>query len=251
MSPSDSRPGRSAVINSHSPLVQTQALSLGHPDGSLRFLVDLSTPAALNHPGESGRCKCSLLHGRFRASPLLEGWPLPISFNEAESGSLALRLTSSRLQASVVGSPPSPLDRLHGERAITMVSTFQLTRSTTSLIHQKENQGNEEYEHARIDTRRRRTGEAVCAATDDHFISLMKYWTLVVGDRGAHQGFLRFAMFGVDGLGCPTSKTGEADVVNGWACAAFAFIAFSLTNHAAARAPACVGVPPSGGCLRY
>ena len=45
-------------------------------------------------------------------------------------GSLALRLTSSRSRASTAGSPRTPPGRLHGERAIPMVSTFQLTRST-------------------------------------------------------------------------------------------------------------------------
>lgn len=45
-------------------------------DRSLRFLLDLSTPAAPFHPGEPDRCVCSLLHGRHQASPLSEGWPL-------------------------------------------------------------------------------------------------------------------------------------------------------------------------------
>jgi hypothetical protein len=44
-------------------------------------------------------------------------------------GSLALRLTSSRSQAPTKELPPPPLGPLHGERAIPMVSTSQLTRS--------------------------------------------------------------------------------------------------------------------------
>jgi len=44
-------------------------------------------------------------------------------------GSLAPRLTSSRSRAPTTRSPQSPPSRLHGERAISMVSTFQLTRS--------------------------------------------------------------------------------------------------------------------------
>jgi len=110
---------------------------LGRPAGSLRFLVDLSAPAVLNHPGEPSRCMCSLLHGQFQASPVPEGWPLPsLGFDEAESGSLALRPTPSRSQAPAVRLPSSPLGLLHGERAITMISSFQLARSTISLMHQ-------------------------------------------------------------------------------------------------------------------
>jgi hypothetical protein len=60
-------------------------------------------------------------------------------FNEAETGSLALRLTSSPSRASTTRLPAPPPSRLHGERAIAMVSTFHLTRSTRlSLTHQKE-----------------------------------------------------------------------------------------------------------------
>ena len=33
------------------------------PAGSPRFLTDLSTPAVPYHPGEPGRCLCSLLGG--------------------------------------------------------------------------------------------------------------------------------------------------------------------------------------------
>jgi hypothetical protein len=50
--------------------------------------------------------------------------------NEAETGSLALRLTSSPSRAPTARLPVPPPSRLHVERAIAMVSTFQLTRST-------------------------------------------------------------------------------------------------------------------------
>src|SRR5262249_25517253 len=49
--------------------------------------------------------------------------------NEAETGSLALRLASSPSRSSTGRLPATPPSRLHGERAIAMVSTFQLTRS--------------------------------------------------------------------------------------------------------------------------
>jgi hypothetical protein len=131
--PSDSRPGRWAVMDSRPSLIR----KANHQAGSLRFLVDLSTPAVPYHPGGFDRCKRSLLGDRFQASPSLEGWPSPDSVTRPK-GSLALRLTSSPSQASTAGLPRSPLGRLHGERAIPMISTFQLTRSTKlRLTHQR------------------------------------------------------------------------------------------------------------------
>ncbi len=50
--------------------------------------------------------------------------------NEAATGSLALRLTSPPSRAPTARSPEPPPGWLHGGRAIPMVSTFQLTRST-------------------------------------------------------------------------------------------------------------------------
>jgi len=65
--------------------------------------------------------------------------------NEAESGSLALRLTPSSHGASVAGSPRHPPDRLHGERAITMVSSFQLTRPARLCLAHQSSQRSAEY----------------------------------------------------------------------------------------------------------
>ena len=60
-------------------------------------------------------------------------------FHEAELDSLALRLTSWPSQAPTGRLPAPPLSQLHGERAISMVSTFQLTRSTRlTLTHPTE-----------------------------------------------------------------------------------------------------------------
>src|SRR5208283_3548118 len=53
----------------------------------------------------------------------------PTLHNEAESGSLALRLTDSLRQASLGGSLRSTLARLPVEWAIDRVSSFQLTGS--------------------------------------------------------------------------------------------------------------------------
>ena len=52
----------------------------------------------------------------------------PSSCNEAESGSLALRLVLSSHKASQVGSPLAALVRLQVKQAIDMVDSFQSTR---------------------------------------------------------------------------------------------------------------------------
>ena len=62
-----------------------------------------------------------------------------LGFNEAGTGSLALRLTSAPSRASTGWLPITPPGRLHGERAIPMVSSFHLTRSIRlSLAHPNE-----------------------------------------------------------------------------------------------------------------
>jgi len=71
------------------------AISPGLP-GS--WLIFRRPPSALT-PGNIGRRTRSLLGGRHRASPFLGGWPFPCRINEAETGSLSLRLTSSPFQA--------------------------------------------------------------------------------------------------------------------------------------------------------
>src|SRR5437660_12738988 len=76
-SPSDSRPSHGLVIYSHAALTDGLRAD-ARPDGSLRFLIALSASAAPFHPGESDRCVCSLLRGRWQASPYPEGWPLSI-----------------------------------------------------------------------------------------------------------------------------------------------------------------------------
>jgi len=57
--------------------------------------TDLSARALLNHPGRPDRCFRSLLPGRWQASPCQGGWPPPLLYNEAESGSLSLGLAPS------------------------------------------------------------------------------------------------------------------------------------------------------------
>jgi hypothetical protein len=139
MSPSDSRPGQLAVIYSHELLIPAQALGWGHLAGSLRFLdgsVDIRRP----QPPRGVQPLPLLVAWRsgVRLHPFLKvGHSHLLGFNEAESGSLALRLTSSLSQASAGRSPVTPLSRLHGERAIAMVSPFHLTRSSRLLLTHK------------------------------------------------------------------------------------------------------------------
>ena len=47
------------------------------------------------------------------ASPFLKGWPLLLKFNEAEPGSLSLRLTTLIHRAPTVSLPPPPSASLH------------------------------------------------------------------------------------------------------------------------------------------
>ena len=76
------------------------------------------------------------------ASPAPEGWPLPISRFEAESGSLSLRLAPYALQGSdhriTQLSPPA---RLHVLQAFHMVSSFQPTREARFILTHRSTRG--------------------------------------------------------------------------------------------------------------
>ena len=61
----------------------------------------LSAHAIPFHPGEPDGCFHSFLHRQLWASPYSAGWPLsPLTYHEAESGSLALWLTPLSHEAS-------------------------------------------------------------------------------------------------------------------------------------------------------
>ena len=107
--------------------------------------VHLSARAFPYHPEAPYRCTCPLLPCRFQASPHPAGWPHPLTCNEAEIGSLSLRLTRSWSRGPTSfashlngGDRPASRDRLpsrrgpplHGEQAITMANSFQLARRT-------------------------------------------------------------------------------------------------------------------------
>src|SRR5690606_33050525 len=150
--PSDSRCGRPVVMNFHPSLIRRHTLPASHRSGSPRFpqLICRRPPPPITPESPvaaDARCRfmATLAILRFTTGIRLHHlrkvgrshW-----FHEAESGSLALRLTSSPQRASTHGSPRAPPHRLHVERAINMVSTFQLTRSARlHLAHRRRRTG--------------------------------------------------------------------------------------------------------------
>ena len=92
-------------------------------------------PPSSTTPGSPAAARARCFAAGCRLRPFRKvGHSQLLGFNEAESGSLALRLTSPRSQASTGRLPITPLGRLHGERAIAMVSSFHLTRSTRLIL---------------------------------------------------------------------------------------------------------------------
>ncbi len=138
---SDSRLGRDVVMRSHISLAgrhaRRPAAGPGLPGSSL---ICRRPPSPLT-PGSppAARARCFTGGVRFRHLRRVDHYHW---FNEAETGSLTLRLTSSPSRAPTTRLPASPPSRLHGERASAMVSTFQLTRSTRlSLAHRRKRTG--------------------------------------------------------------------------------------------------------------
>ena len=89
------------------------------PSGLPGSSTDLSPRAVPYHPGRPRRCLCPLLRGEYQASSTGVDWPPSATPNEAESGSLALRLTSSPCEASSDELLRLTLARLPVEWAIT------------------------------------------------------------------------------------------------------------------------------------
>jgi hypothetical protein len=131
MSPSDSRSGRATVMDSRPPWVRRHASVSDHPTGSLRFL-DRSVGARRPLPPRRARPLRLLVAWRPVSGFTFSGRMATLTCvsRPKRVHARALRLTPSPPQASTARSPAPPLGRLHGERAIPMVSTFQLTRST-------------------------------------------------------------------------------------------------------------------------
>jgi hypothetical protein len=96
MNPSDSLESRRAVMRSRAALACPRAREVDRSRGSLRFLVDLSAPAVPNHPGEFVPLRLLVASRTMAGFPFSERLATLAWRNEAESGSLALRLTPSR-----------------------------------------------------------------------------------------------------------------------------------------------------------
>ena len=76
------------------------------------------------------------------ALPSLEGWPPRESVTRPNRvHANALRLAPVHQEASTTELLPTPLLLLHGERALTMVNTFQLTRSAKLPWHTRDRRG--------------------------------------------------------------------------------------------------------------
>jgi hypothetical protein len=145
--PSDSRHGRPAVICSRRALHPQHALPLVHRAGSPRFL-DGSVGARRPQSPRRARPLRVLVTSRSMAGFTLSGGMATLNglTRPNQVHAFALRLTPLPHMASTDGSPRQPHDRLHGERAIAMVSTFQLTRSTRlCLAHRRQQSSNSRF----------------------------------------------------------------------------------------------------------
>ena len=130
--------GPPAVIYSRLALAADSPDPTAARSGSLRFLIDLST-ARRPQPPRGARPLHLLVASRYDAGFTSGRLATPNLRNEAETGSLALRLTSSPSGASAPRITPCTPGQLHGERAISMSSSFQLTRTIRlRLTHQKD-----------------------------------------------------------------------------------------------------------------
>ena len=79
-------------------------------------------------------CVRSLLHHGYQASSHLEDWPPSLRANEAESGSLSLRLAGSPSRASAAELLPPPPRSATCRMSNDRVSYFQLTRSHRLIL---------------------------------------------------------------------------------------------------------------------
>jgi hypothetical protein len=133
MNPSDSRTSRATVMHSRRPLAARRARDAGRSCGSLRFPMNLSASAVPNHPGEFVRCTGSLL-SRTMAGFTNSGRLATLNLrNEAESGSLSLRLMPSLPRASTAGSP-----RTAAASATWRTSTYHVQYLSTEKKHRNE-----------------------------------------------------------------------------------------------------------------
>ncbi len=126
MSLSDSRHGPLTVICSRWRLPRVATRLPCRVSQVPRLICPCALPPLT--PGSTATASTHYFIADVRLYPNRADCPLP-SRNEAEPGSLALRLAGSPFEASSNGLPRSTLDWLHVEWVIYMVSSFHLTRS--------------------------------------------------------------------------------------------------------------------------
>jgi hypothetical protein len=140
MNPSDSRPSRAAVMYSRRPLA---AFLRKPPLGRVSQVPDGSFGARRPLSPRGTRSPHMLVASRpMSGFALFGGLAVPRLCNEAETGSLALRLTPSPSGVSHLGSLRRTPGWHHVERAIHMFSSFQLKRPfRLDLTHRKNTEG--------------------------------------------------------------------------------------------------------------
>ena len=106
-------------------------------------------PPSPTTPGSLAAARAHCLATEIRLRPFGKVGPRRSGLHGAETGSLSRRLTSEHPRLRRRGRPP-PLSPLHRRTAISMVSSFPLTRSTkSSLPHPNEPNRDEPYGLAR------------------------------------------------------------------------------------------------------
>ena len=108
-------------------------ITLGKP-GLSGSSADLSARAVPFHPGRPGRCLCSLLPCRRRASPHSEGWPHSIGVTRPNRVRLRYGSCVRRTGLRRRDYPLPPPVCLHGERASAMSTTSQVKRSARLIL---------------------------------------------------------------------------------------------------------------------
>jgi hypothetical protein len=133
---SDSPPGPLTVIYSRWRLLRVATPLPGWVSQVPRLICPCALPPLT--PGSPTTASTHCFIAGIRLHPYLADCPLP-SRNEAETGSLALRLAGSLFEASPNGLPRFALDWLHVEWVIYMVSSFHLTRSARLILAHRMN----------------------------------------------------------------------------------------------------------------
>jgi len=133
-----------------------EAIALGVP-GLSGSSTALSARAVSSHPGKPIGFFGSLLPRWWQASPFLGGWPSCISVTRPKRVRLRYGSRVRRTGLQRRDYSRSLPDCLHGERAIAMVTSFQVTRSVRLfLTHQKHTKSHKKKEIFLTQSRRDR-----------------------------------------------------------------------------------------------